>query len=148
MEELNFVFHLNWAVTAPKVIQQVVSETLERTEVGGDLWNRCEKPRELILGHFMPILAGDDRKRLHDNNESLAALGDWYLDRGSTLQRKIRTKPSPPVLFQLTKWRSISRVFGTQSNRRRTHIPPHQEGIAVVHTPANGKHIESRSGLR
>jgi hypothetical protein len=87
-------FSLNLEVTEKTVIEQVVAENWARTEVGVDLWNQCEKLRELVLGDRMPIWADEDRKRIHDSSEALAARGDWHLDPGTIYHRKIKKPPN------------------------------------------------------
>jgi hypothetical protein len=56
-EELAVATYLNWANTDPNVVEKVLVENWERTEVGGELWKQCEKIRELILGDRMPSWA-------------------------------------------------------------------------------------------
>jgi hypothetical protein len=94
-EELAVATYLNWANTDPNIVEKVLVENWERTEVGGELWQQCEKIRELILGDRMPRWADEDRKRMQENSEAIAARRDWHLDPGSTYHRKVKKRPNP-----------------------------------------------------
>jgi hypothetical protein len=94
-EELAVATYLNWANPDPNIVEKVLVENWERTEVGGELWQQCEKLRELILGGRMPRWAEDDRRRMEESSEAIAARGDWHLDPGTTYHRKVKKRPHP-----------------------------------------------------
>jgi hypothetical protein len=93
--ELELAFNLNWTVTEPAVIARVVDECWKLEETGRDLWNLCEKLREMILDDRMPLLSCEDRQRMVDNTEQLMERGDWQMDPGSTHHRRIKKKTLP-----------------------------------------------------
>jgi hypothetical protein len=77
------------------MIEKVVDEICSAEDRRGDLRSPCEKLREPILDDRMPHYLDNDRPRMMDNSEALAASGDWSLDSGPK-------KPSPrcPVLTE------------------------------------------------
>jgi hypothetical protein len=89
-EELAIATYLNWANPDPNIVEKVLVETWERTEVGGELWQQCEKLQELILGDRIPRWADEDRKRMQESSEAIAARGDWHLDPGTTYHRIVK----------------------------------------------------------
>jgi hypothetical protein len=119
-EELAVATHLNWANPDPNIVEKVLLENWERTEVGGKLWQQCEKLRELILGDRMPRLADEDRKRMHESSEAIAARGDWHLDHGTTYHRKVKKRPNPECLVPVEEvekhFRSVWDPRETQEN--------------------------------
>jgi hypothetical protein len=86
---------LHWGNPDPNIVEKVLVENWERTDVGGELWMQCEKLRELILGDRMPRWADKDRRRMRENSEAIAGRGDWHLDPGTTYHRKVRKCPVP-----------------------------------------------------
>jgi hypothetical protein len=93
-EKIAVATYLNWGVNDPNAVENVLVENWERTEVGGELWAQCEKLRELILGGRMLGLADEDRKRMQESSEAIAARGDWHLDPGTTHGRKVKKWPN------------------------------------------------------
>jgi hypothetical protein len=124
-EKNNLAFTLNWSVTEPEEIDKVVDQCWQLEETGRDLWNQCEKLRELILAGVMPTFSCEDRKRMSDTTEQLMVRGDWQIDPGSTYRRRIQKKPSPKCIVPTEDVHAYFRkVWNPDARPENTFIPP------------------------
>jgi hypothetical protein len=86
------------------------------------LWNQFEKLRELILSDRMPIWADEERKRMHDSTEALAARRDWNVHPEPAYHRRIKKRPSPRFPVPTEDIEKHLKVFGIQDRPRRMNI--------------------------
>jgi hypothetical protein len=124
-EELDVSFNLNWAVTHKNVVEQVIAGNWMMTKTGSSLWIQCEKLRELILSDRTPLLANEDRVRMHDATQALAARGNWHMDPGTTYHRKIKKMPNTrcPVPTEDVE-RNFRGVWNPTVTPENTYRPP------------------------
>jgi hypothetical protein len=118
------------------VVEKVLVENWERTEAGGELWHQHEKLRELILGDRMPRWADEDRKRMQESSEAIAARGDWHLDPGTTYHRKVKKRPNPkcPVPVEEVEKHSRS-VWNPRETPENMFKRPEPDSVWAIPQP-------------
>jgi hypothetical protein len=157
-EEIAMATYLNWSVSDPNVVENVLIENWERTEVGGELWMKCEKLRELILGDRMPEWADEERRHMQESSEAIGDRGDWHLDPRSTYHRRDKERPNPkcpvPVEDVERHFKSVWEPIVTPENTfvaptadSPWHIPPPDENSLNL-GGSFGEWMRNEDGIR
>jgi hypothetical protein len=136
-EELEVAFALNWATAEPATVERVVEGCWKPEDTGGnELWDQCERIRDLILKDQMPQYTFEDRERLQDNANQLIARGDWQMDPGTTYHRRIKTKISPKCGVPTEDvFAYYSRIWNPDPTPENTFVPAAKDSPWFIDPP-------------
>jgi hypothetical protein len=135
-KELELAFNLNWTAMEPEIIEKVVHQCWQLEETCGDLWNQCEKLREMECDGRMPVYSFEDRQRMLDNTDRLLARGDWQMDPGTTYHRRIKKKPSTKCTVPTEDVHAYySKVWNPDPRPENTFVPAKEDSPRHMRPP-------------